>query len=411
MKIDSERYYEGTEGRSASARAQDDALKKLASGEGEPVDLARPLRQPPDLLNVYPLPDTRLVHSVRNLVQISNSAAWALVESKRVTADQAALVGYQTLNFFVRHSVREVGEDFQLKVMSQLAHDVVPEQLSVIDELSPLFGNFANLTPVYFGLMLVLNWGIQKVANEMIGVALKERQAECRRLECERLLTEEPYWSIWNVLSLIAFRDVTRLCEIHDENSFNRIKWYHDKDLKEKKPESVLLSALKNDKLKAIRDEEELKAIYWAGKDHVDRDVRFARTSAVLLAETREVCLTETTPVPNETPTLGEDQYVWPIPPDEPSKKAASVHLAWIAMTSNDDWKNHGIPMRLGSGERRSFKKLTDEINDSILPKIKNQIDVDVRQKTHCRTSERSVRRALGLENSPRLGLTQHRDT
>jgi hypothetical protein len=49
--------------------------------------------------------------------------------------------------------------------------------------------------------------------------------------------------------------------------------------LKEVKPESALLAALRNDELKAIRYGAELPDFYWVEKSKVDRDVQFRRMS------------------------------------------------------------------------------------------------------------------------------------
>jgi hypothetical protein len=50
--------------------------------------------------------------------------------------------------------------------------------------------------------------------------------------------------------------------------------------LKEAKPESVLLSALKNDELKAIRYGADLPKSYWVNKIKVDHGIRFRRMNA-----------------------------------------------------------------------------------------------------------------------------------
>jgi hypothetical protein len=119
---------------------------------------------------------------------------------------------------------------------------------------------------------------IEEVANDV----LNEQNAGRSRLDCERI-SSEPYWSVWNVLSWIAFRDVPRLCEIEDESSLTRVKLYGAKhygpSLKQAEPESLLLGALKNDELRAIRSGAELQAIYWANKIKVDRNTWFRQKS------------------------------------------------------------------------------------------------------------------------------------
>jgi hypothetical protein len=227
---------------------QENALKKLAAGEGEPLELATILRLAADLLEVWPgLPDVDLVRKVRGLVQLSSPGAFALAESGRVSVDLAAFVGQYARNVFAHHHPLHVGEDFQLRAMTRLADG---ESISVVE----------------------------KVANDI----LNERQEERRGVDCERI-GSEPYWSVWNVFSWIAFRDVARLCEIEDENSLRRVSWYgatsYGASLKEARPELELLAALRRDDLKAIRNGAELPDIYWADKHKVDRDVRFRRMS------------------------------------------------------------------------------------------------------------------------------------
>jgi hypothetical protein len=100
--------------------------------------------------------------------------------------------------------------------------------------------------------------------------------AQCRRLESERVRAK-PDWSVWNVLSWIAFRDLALLCEIQDESKLRRVIWYGHPSLKAYAPESLLVSALQRGQLQGIRGGEELKAYYWYGKWKVDRDIRFDR--------------------------------------------------------------------------------------------------------------------------------------
>ncbi len=142
--------------------------------------------------------------------------------------DQAALVGHYVGKVFAHHHPPQVCEDFQIRAMTRLANG---EPVSA--ERAKYFAN-----------------PIEEVANDV----LNEQKAERRLLDCERIW-KEPYWSIWTVLSWIAFRDTARLCEITDEDSLRRARWYGEKNygpaLKEAAPESLLLAALKNDELKA----------------------------------------------------------------------------------------------------------------------------------------------------------------
>src|SRR5262245_6880759 len=77
--------------RHAPTPDQEGALRKLAAGEGEPIELARILRPRADLLEVWPgLPDIDLVRTVRGLVQLSSPDAFAIAESGSVSIDLAA---------------------------------------------------------------------------------------------------------------------------------------------------------------------------------------------------------------------------------------------------------------------------------------------------------------------------------
>jgi len=104
--------------------------------------------------------------------------------------------------------------------------------------------------------------------------------AQCRRFESERV-RPKPDWSVWNVLSWIAFRDLSLLCELQDEGELRRVIWYGPPSLTAYAPESLLITALQRDQLRGIRDGEELKAYYWYGKWKVDRDIRFDRDSVL----------------------------------------------------------------------------------------------------------------------------------
>jgi hypothetical protein len=91
--------------------------------------------------------------------------------------------------------------------------------------------------------------------------------------ESERVLAAAPDWSVWNGLSFVAFRDLTLLREINDENGLDELDRNGHRSLKAHDPERLLLSALVRDQLRAIRNGEELKPFYWYGKTKVNRDV------------------------------------------------------------------------------------------------------------------------------------------
>jgi hypothetical protein len=245
---------EGAKGWSTSAQEQDAALKKLAAGEGDRLELAAVLRQLPELLDLHPqLPDTDHVRIVRGLAQLSNAKAFALAESGRVPINQAAFVGDYAQRRFVHDYPLQVCEDFQMSAMSRLA------------ESQPASAEYAV-----------------DLVNEVATGILNEQKAEQLRLDCN-YIWKETFWSVWHVLSWIAFRDVARLCEIKDENSLMAVSLYsatiYKASLKEAKPEYLLLGALKNDDLKAIKQGAELPDIYWADKYRVDRDVQFRQAN------------------------------------------------------------------------------------------------------------------------------------
>jgi hypothetical protein len=232
------------------------ALDNCLVGDGSPLEAAKLLRHRPEIVETWPLPDTESVRMIRGLARLSNPNAFALVESGRVPVDQAALVGHCVRNVFAHHHPSQVCEDFQMRAMTRLA-----EGKPVSAERAKYFAN-----------------PIEEVASDV----LNEQKAERRRLDCERIWNE-PYWSVWNVLSWIAFRDVPWLCEIEDEGSFAGVKSYGVKhygpSMKQAAPESLLLAALKNDELRAIRRGAELQAIYWTDKIRVDRNTWFRQKS------------------------------------------------------------------------------------------------------------------------------------
>jgi hypothetical protein len=232
------------------------ALDNCLAGDGSPLEAAKLLRHRAEIVETWPLRDTESIRIIRGLVRLSNPDAFALVESGRVPVDQAAFVGHCVRNVFAHHHPPQVCEDFQMRAMTRLA-----EGKPVSAERAKYFAN-----------------PVEEVANDV----LNEQKAERRRVDCERIWNE-PYWSVWNVLSWIAFRDVSRLCEIEDERSFTGVKLYGAKHygpfLKHAAPESLLLAALKNDELRAIRSGAELQAINWADKIEVDRNTFFRQKS------------------------------------------------------------------------------------------------------------------------------------
>jgi hypothetical protein len=107
----------GAEGRLTLTDEQEAALKDLAAGKGEPLALAKVLQPVAHFLETYPPAnaDTEHAWTVRGLVQISSPDAFTLVESERVSVDQAAQIGHLARDAFVYRYPSEVCEEFQSK--------------------------------------------------------------------------------------------------------------------------------------------------------------------------------------------------------------------------------------------------------------------------------------------------------
>jgi hypothetical protein len=271
---------EGAEGRSASAQEQDAALRKLAAGEGDPIALAKVLRQRPELLDVYHgLPDSKLVRTVRGLAQLSHDILTD-VETGGTPLDHAVFVGHYGKQQ-VFHGPERRAE----------FHKIAIGELKSLDGASTeKCGNLSHLLSAAPALPrrcqrcyeLPLKQCEYRIVDEALNRVLKEQTDERRRLDSKRIWSE-PFWSVWHAISWIAFRDVERLCDINSEQALIPVGRYasnYGPSLKEAKPESLLLAALRNDHLRAIRNSAELPDLYWADVDRykVDRDVSFRRT-------------------------------------------------------------------------------------------------------------------------------------
>src|SRR5262249_5976356 len=154
------------------------------------------LKHKPEIVETWSLPDTEPVRMIRGLVRLSNPDAFALVESGQEPDDQAALIGHCVRTVFAHHHPPQVCDRFQMRAINRLA-----EGKPVSAERAEYFAN-----------------PIEEVVNDV----LYEQKTERRRLDCERIWNE-PYWSVWNVLSWIAFRDIPWLCEIEDERSITGV--------------------------------------------------------------------------------------------------------------------------------------------------------------------------------------------
>jgi hypothetical protein len=357
---------------------------------------------------------------------------------------------------------------------------------------------------------------------------------QCEGFEVDRLRTVRDH-SMWRGLSWIAFRDPFLLSELQNDNDLCQIVSTGHPSLKAHDPEKLLLTALKQGRLQAVRDGKELDEYYWYGKSKVDRDIwldgaalfsiwssdPWSPTQTMLWAITRDpqqvedardlkpnepmglidrprlqvtiaanelaqhcqqglirmfdgrspigldrlgslkieidddvisvrcngledaaiafcpsgamrafrpqILVVDTSEQnaleaerdnvlePNMSPRhgvsdvgppaldeepIGIQLSSWIIPTDEPEQSRSSVYVAWTAMRSNENWRNHGIPRRLASGERRTFKILTDDINEMI-PKIKINRDILIKLGAGG-VDETSVKRALGIRKYSR---------
>jgi hypothetical protein len=271
---------EGAEDPSALERAQDAALKKIAAGEGAPIALAKVLRYQPELLDVYPgLPGSDLVRAVRGLAQLSHDILTD-VETGGTPLDHAVFVGHYGKQQVFHGSERRA--EF---------HKIAIAELKSLDGASTeKCGNLSHLLSAAPALPrrcqrcyeLPLKQCEYRIVDEALNRILKEQTDERRRLDSKRIWSE-PFWSVWHAISWIAFRDVERLCDINSEQALIPVGRYasnYGPSLKEAKPESLLLAALRNDHLRAIRNSAELPDLYWADVDRykVDRDVSFRRT-------------------------------------------------------------------------------------------------------------------------------------
>jgi hypothetical protein len=75
----------------------------------------------------------------------------------------------------------------------------------------------------------------------------------------------EPFWTVWNSLSWIAFQDRDRLCRIEDSDDFRQVISYESHEMKEREPNRVLRDALRRGAMKALGpDGAEIPAARWA---------------------------------------------------------------------------------------------------------------------------------------------------
>jgi hypothetical protein len=166
-----------------------------------------------------------------------------------------------------------------------LLRELTPEQGAALKKLVAGEGAPRELAQVLMpctSLLKILPLSDTEHVRAVKELIADEQQSERRRLECEQIRAK-PDWSVWNVLSWIAFRDLALLCEIEDKDGLRRVVMWGHPFLKEPAPEPVLMTALKRNELPAIRNGEELPAKYWYGKTKVDRNVWFDRDSVLRL--------------------------------------------------------------------------------------------------------------------------------
>jgi hypothetical protein len=112
------------------------------------------------------------------------------------------------------------------------------------------------------------------IVKETVNSVLDEQRAERQRFRA-KYIWSKPDWSVWNVLSWIAFRDSGLLSEIEDEVTLEQVMLYGHPLLREAAPESLLRNALARGRLQAIRLGEPVPTFYWFGKKKVDRNTWF----------------------------------------------------------------------------------------------------------------------------------------
>ena len=92
-----------------------------------------------------------------------------------------------------------------------------------------------------------------------------ELEYKQRIAERSALAWLEPFWTVWHVLSWIAFRDRDRLCRIEGRSDLNQVAWYQQEGLKEQNPHEALHAALRNGSVNALGpDGIEIPSARWA---------------------------------------------------------------------------------------------------------------------------------------------------
>ena len=128
------------------------------------------------------------------------------------------------------------------------------------------------------------------VADEVEKHAIA-RQQKSRREFAERAFNK-PDWSAYEVISWLAWRDPTLICEIPDHRNLQYFIWYPDQffdedsivEIRDPNPHDTLLLALKTGQLSAIKDGTQLSREYWCGKEMKDlSQVHFWRENILAL--------------------------------------------------------------------------------------------------------------------------------
>jgi hypothetical protein len=110
--------------------------------------------------------------------------------------------------------------------------------------------------------------------------ALSPNEEHLRRIaERSALAWSEPFWSVWHVISWIAFRDKDRLCRVAGLSDLRQIIWYEQPGVREPTPHRALHAALLRNQIAAFGpDGSKIPAEKWAFVDEVwNVECRFRR--------------------------------------------------------------------------------------------------------------------------------------
>lgn len=113
---------------------------------------------------------------------------------------------------------------------------------------------------------------LDAIAVDLLKSILKAHEDDQRRLKSERIFKNK-FWTYWETISWIAFRDPLRLHGI-DENNYRRDgSWYQS--IPTRVPREALFEAVMRDDLTAVKPSGGVPAHHWLGKRDIDHDASF----------------------------------------------------------------------------------------------------------------------------------------